>query len=120
MDERLVIMMDLLFLAIFLLHNLEEAVWLPAFSRQVSHRFFPVVERNKFLVALSVVSAAGAAFVFARLLFSSSAALSYLYYGFVLMMALNSVFPYLLGAIMLRRYVPSTFTGVFGCLPIGL
>ncbi len=42
------------------------------------------------------------------------------YYGFVLMMSLNVLFPHLIATLVLKRYAPGLVTGLLLNLPFGL
>ena len=113
-------MAEILFLLGFSLHNLEEALWLPAWSRHAT-RFHPEVKKNEFHFAIFVVTTLGYGLTFLHLTADSDhRILQSLYYGFVLMMCLNVVFPHLLATLVLRRYAPGLVTGLFLNLPFGI
>ncbi|MBI5841166.1 MAG: HXXEE domain-containing protein [Chloroflexi bacterium] len=111
-------MIELLFLLGFTLHNLEEAIWLPAWSKHAS-RFHPEVKRNEFHFAVLTVTIIGYLITFFHLV-NSHAVVHYAFYGFILMMSLNVVFPHLVATIVLRRYSPGLLTGLFLNLPFGV
>lgn len=113
-------MFELLFLFAFTLHNIEEALWLPAWSRHAG-AFHPAVEKNEFHFAVVIITAIGYLLTFAYMVTGeTNEIVPYLYFGFVLMMCLNAVFPHLLATVFLRRYMPGTITGCLLNLPIGL
>lgn len=113
------VMFELLFILGFTLHNIEEAIWLPEWSKY-AERFHKRVSRNEFLFAVIIITAIGYLFTFQYLLFKDAYPLSkYLYCGFVLMMVMNVFTPHLLSSIILKRYCPGTATGVLLNLPIG-
>lgn len=113
-------MFELLFLLAFTLHNIEEALWLPAWSRNAG-AFHPAVEKNEFHFAVVIITAIGYLLTFAYMVTGeTNEIVPYLYFGFVLMMCLNAVFPHLLATVFLRRYMPGTITGCLLNLPIGL
>lgn len=113
-------MFELLFLLALTLHNIEEALWLPAWSRHAG-AFHPAVEKNEFHFAVVIITAIGYLLTFAYVVTGeTNEIVPYLYFGFVLMMCLNAVFPHLLATVFLRRYMPGTITGCLLNLPIGL
>jgi hypothetical protein len=111
-------MFELLFLFAFSLHNTEEALWLPAWSTTAG-RFHPAVGADEFRFGVLVVTLIGYLATFLFLAFgASSAPIRYAYFGFLMMMALNAVFPHLVATIALGRYAPGTMTGLFLNLPL--
>lgn len=112
--------MEVMFLLAFTIHNIEEGIWLPAWSKYAG-RYHPQVTKHEFRFALIVVTLAGYLLTFLFLIFGRSPELiKYLYLGFVLMMCLNSVFPHLIATIVIKRYAPGTITGLLLNLPIGM
>ncbi len=113
-------MMELLFLLAFTLHNIEEGLWLPRWSKYAG-KYHPQVSNNEFHFALMVVTTAGYFVTFLFLVFGQSVeSLKYLYLGFLAMMCFNAVFPHLAATVILRRYAPGTLTGLLLNLPIGM
>jgi hypothetical protein len=113
-------MIELLFLLGFTLHNLEEAVWLPAWSKYAS-KFHPVVKKDEFRFAVIGVTAIGYLLTFFHLTDNQNSALiEYLYYGFILMMCLNALFPHLVATVALKRYSPGLITGLSLNVPLGI
>jgi hypothetical protein len=111
-------MLELLFLLGFTLHNLEEALWLPAWSKHAK-RFHREVQRNEFHFAALAVTIAGYLLTFLHLT-NRNMYIHLVFYGFVLVMCANAIFPHLLATIIFRRYAPGLLTGLFLNLPIGL
>ena len=113
-------MFELVFLLSFTLHNIEEALWLPKWS-QYAKKFHPPVAKNEFHFAVLMVTLIGYVLTFLFLATgNTNEIVKYLYLGFLLMMAFNSIFPHLIATIALRKYAPGTFTGLLLNLPIGL
>ncbi|MCB1172472.1 MAG: HXXEE domain-containing protein [Leptospiraceae bacterium] len=84
-------------------------------------RFHPKVDRSAFHFALLVVTAIGYLLTAAFLLFGRQLeVLRYIYFGFVLMMSMNAIFPHLIASVVLRRYAPGLLTGLVLNLPLGL
>jgi len=111
-------MLELLFLLGFTLHNLEEALWLPGWSKH-ARGFLLEVGRNEFHFAALVVTILGYGFTFLHLT-NQGMYTQCLFYGFVLMMCFNAIFPHLIATLLFKRYAPGLLTGLFLNLPIGL
>jgi len=113
-------MCELLFLMGFTLHNIEEAAWLPKWSRHAG-KYHPAVSNNEFHFAVLAVTILGYLVTFLFLAWGgSNGIIKYLYLGFVMMMCMNALFPHLAATILLRRYAPGTITGVCLNVPIGV
>lgn len=113
-------MLELLFLISFTLHNLEEGIWLPKWSKY-AEKYHPQVANNEFRFAVMVVTIVGCFLTFIFLVAGNSyETIKYLYLGFIMMMSVNAVFPHLVATIFLKKYAPGTLTGIFLNLPIGL
>jgi hypothetical protein len=113
-------MIELLFLLGFSLHNIEEALWLPQWSKH-ARKYHKEVSKNEFAFAVIIVTAIGYLLTFQYFIFASSYALSkYIYLGFVLMMVANVIFPHLIATIILKKYAPGTITGILLNAPIGI
>ncbi|GAB6098943.1 HXXEE domain-containing protein [Halanaerocella petrolearia] len=113
-------MFEIIFLMSFTLHNIEEGIWLPMWSKYTG-KYNKTVENNEFHFALLVVTVLGYLLTFLFLIFGSSYnIIKYLYLGFLLMMCFNAIFPHLLATVVLKRYAPGTITGLMLNLPIGL
>jgi hypothetical protein len=113
-------MFELLFLLSFTLHNIEEALWLPEWSKYAG-KYHPEVQKNEFHFADFVITIIGYLITFLYLAFGEySEIIKYLYFGFLLMMCFNALFPHLAATIVLKKYAPGTMTGLLLNLPIGL
>lgn len=113
-------MFELLFLLSFTLHNLEEALWLPNWSKNAK-KFHPEVEKVEFHFAVLIVTIIGYLITFIYFAIGeTSEIVKYIYLGFVLMMSLNAIFPHFIASIVLKKYSPGTITGCLLNLPIGL
>lgn len=105
-----------------LLHNLEEALYLPAWSAHAG-RWYRAVDARTFRIAVACFSA----LLVVLTTFGTRAAASrttghvsaYLMAGYSLAMALNAVVPHALLTLVTRRYMPGTATGLLLNLPIG-
>ena len=113
-------MIELLFLLGFSLHNLEEALWLPQWSKH-ARKYHKEVSQNEFTFAVIIVTAIGYLLTFQYFIFASSSALSkYIYLGFILMMVANVIFPHLVATLVLKKYAPGTISGILLNAPLGI
>lgn len=113
-------MFELLFLMSFTLHNIEEGIWLPKWSKYAG-KYHPQVAKNEFHFAVMVVTILGYVLTFIFLVSgNSNEIIKYLYFGFLLMMCFNAIFPHLIATIVLKKYAPGTLTGISLNLPIGI
>ncbi len=105
------------FVAAITLHNLEEAIWLPQWSRSAGRWHVPV-DPFVFRFAVAVLTLAAfavAAFAMANGKQSTGA---YLLAGYALAMLLNVVFPHLIATLATRRYAPGTATALLLNAPV--
>jgi hypothetical protein len=113
-------MIELIFLLGFSLHNIEEALWLPQWSKYAK-KYHKVVSENEFRFAVIITTAVGYLITFQYFIFSSKFTVSkYIFLGFILMMVINVLFPHLISTILLKKYAPGTITGVLLNAPIGV
>jgi len=113
-------MIELLFLLGFTVHNIEEALWLPQWSRH-ARKYHKEVSKNEFVFAVIFITAIGYLLTLQYFVFASSSSLSrYVYLGFILMMVANVIFPHLIATIVLKKYAPGTITGILLNAPIGI
>ena len=105
-----------LFVLAVAVHNLEEAVWLPAWSQHAGRWHYPVgAPEFRFAVVVLTAAAVGAALLAHAGGKGSIGA--YLISGYALAMLLNVVFPHVLASLILRKYVPGTLTALLLNLP---
>lgn len=107
-----------LFTAGVLLHNLEEALWLPAWSTRTA-RWYRPVPAPVFRFAAGVLSLGFVAVTLAATLSPAGSVSAYLMAGYVLAMLLNVLAPHVLASVVLRHYMPGTATAVLLNLPLG-
>jgi hypothetical protein len=113
-------MIELLFLLGFSLHNIEEALWLPEWSKH-ARKYHKEVSTNEFTFAVIIVTAIGYLLTFQYFIFAPSSSFSkYVYLGFILMMVANVIFPHLIATIILKKYAPGTITGILLNAPLGI
>jgi len=113
-------MVELLFFIGFSIHNIEEALWLPGWSKY-ARKFHKPVEKNEFVFAILIITIIGFLVTFLKILYGNQVAIiKYIYVGFVAMMIMNTIFPHLVATVGLKRYAPGLITGLFLNMPIGL
>jgi len=104
----------------FTLHNLEEAIWLPRWSK-LAKKYHEPVESGPFIFAIMVITVIG--YILTILDFISGQVGSfanYAYLGFIVLMGINSIFPHLLATIVLKKYAPGLLTGISLNLPLSI
>lgn len=114
-------MLDLLLLwalpAVVAVHNLEEALWLPQWSRERAQRWRPPAGAWEFRFALTVITLA--VFLFAALtqIGGWSSIWHYLIAAYALGQSLNIFVPHLVASIDYRTVMPGLLSGVLLVLP---
>jgi hypothetical protein len=107
------------FVLAVVLHNLEEAVWLPAWSQDAGLAgWLQPIGAPEFRFAVVVLTLAA---VLAAALAQTGGKRSigaYLISGYALAMLLNVVFPHVMASLLLWDYAPGTLTAVLLNLPI--
>jgi Protein of unknown function with HXXEE motif len=106
-----------LFVLVVAIHNLEEALWLPAWSQRAGRRHITVGARE-FRFAVAVLTAAAAAAAWLAYSGGRGSIGAYLLSGYALAMLLNVIFPHVLATLVLREYTPGTLTALLLNLPV--
>jgi len=106
----------ILFAVALTVHNVEEAIWLPAFGRETGARD---IDPTDFRVAVAIFTL-GAYAICASSLAWRSPVLVCALAGLGATMALNGFLPHLAATIRFRRYAPGTATGLVLDLPAGV
>lgn len=114
-------MTDLTILSLFFifgitLHNAEEALWLPQWSRYAG-KFRKPVARNEFLFAAIVITMLAYLATGLFLLYPDMPVFKYAFLGFVGGMIVNVIVVHLLSTIIVRKYSPGLVTGIFLLIP---
>ena len=108
--------MALLFIFAITLHNIEEALWLPQWSKH-AQKFRKQVSKDEFHFAVLVITIfaylATGLFIF----FPQNLILKYFFFGFMGAMIINIIFPHLVSTIVLKKYCPGLITGVLLIIP---
>ncbi len=120
MNDVILITVKILFLLGFSLHNLEEAIWLPEWSKHAK-KYSEPVEKNKFIFAIIIITITGYLISLCDILLGARINIfSYIYMGFIGMMGLNAIFPHIIATFVLKKYAPGLITGVFLNLPLSV
>ena len=106
-----------LFLIAVTLHNLEEAVFLPAWSK--TSRFQKTVEPNVFRFAVIVITLLAYSIGALYLLWPSNIYFQYLQVGLIGAMLLNVVMPHVIATMAEKKYAPGIVTGIGLIFPFG-
>lgn len=107
----------LLFLFSITLHNLEEALWLPQWSKYAK-KFHKQVGKNEFHFAVLVITLIAYLITSLFVFFPDVLILKYFYFGFVGAMIVNTIFPHLIATILLKKYSPGLITGLLLQVPV--
>ncbi len=120
MDLMTLNYLKLMFILGFTLHNLEEAIWLPRWSK-LAERFQKPIEPDEFIFAVIVITIFGYLITVLDFLIGTKAnIMNYIYLGFVGMMGFNTILPHLLATFVLKRYSPGLITGLLLNLPLSI
>jgi len=96
------------------IHNLEEALFLPGWSRHAG-RWHPRVGSGEFRFAVLVLTLAAYACVWLAAV--QPVIGTYLLCGYAFAMLVNVFIPHTLGTVVMRRYAPGTATALVFVLP---
>jgi len=104
-----------IFVVVIAIHNFEEALLLPKWSRSAGHWHAPVGEHEfRFAVIVLTLLAGLIAFLAVRRYEVGICLLC----GYALAMALNVLLPHVAATVAMRRYAPGTATAVLLNLPV--
>lgn len=104
-----------LFAASVTLHNIEEGIWLPAWSKKIGYWRISATVTEARLVLLMLTLLAWVATWLAAV---GSTFGTYLLCGYALIMLLNVFIPHLIATIALWRYAPGTATALLFNFPV--
>ncbi len=120
MNDIITIALKLIFLLAFTIHNIEESVWLPEWSKH-AEKFHEPVERNQFIFAVIIVTIIGYLVTIAEIINNTPGSVfTYIYLGFIGMMGLNTFIPHLAATILLKKYAPGLITALLLNLPLSI
>ncbi len=106
-----------LFALVITVHNFEEAIWLPGWSKTAG-RWHRPVDAGEFRFAVFVLTVLAYAAAGLATAAGKESAGAYLIAGYALAMLLNVFFPHVVATVVLRRYAPGTATALLLNLPV--
>ena len=107
----------LLFCIAITIHNMEEAIWLPAWSQQPA-RFQKPVSEGEFHFAVTVITLLAYTAAASYLLWPHSELAKWIITGFLGSMIVNAIFPHLLATLVMKKYAPGMITGLLLNIPV--
>lgn len=108
-----------LFAVAISLHNLEEALWLPEWSKSAGRWHHPI-GIWEFRFAVGVLTALAYVAAYFAAISGKETVGAYLISGYALSMLMNVFFPHLLSTLIMKRYAPGTATALLLNFPITL
>jgi len=105
-----------LFPIAFTIHNIEEAFWLPAFSKSAG-KFHKPVNTFEFVFALIIITLISILITILFYIYGKESLACYLFFAFNFGMLLNVFYPHLFATILLKKYCPGLITGIIFLLP---
>jgi hypothetical protein len=100
-----------------ILHNLEEAIWLPGWAKRTGFWRTPV-SPGAFRFAAAILTVLAVAVTWLSTKSGGQAFWTYLMFGYMTAMLANAVFPHVAMSIAVRGYMPGTATAVALNLPV--
>ena len=107
----------LLFCIAITIHNIEEAIWLPAWSQQPS-RFQKPMSAGEFRFAVTVITLLVYAAASSYLLWPHAELAKWIFTGFLGSMIVNAIFPHLVATLVMKKYAPGIITGLLLNIPV--
>jgi hypothetical protein len=100
----------------FTIHNIEEAFWLPDFSKSAG-KFHKPVDTFEFVFALIFITLLSIVITFLFYNNGKQSLACYLYFAFNFGMLINVFYPHLVATIFLKKYCPGLITGILFLTP---
>ncbi len=105
-----------LFPIAFTIHNIEEAFWLPAFSKSAG-KFHKPIDSFEFIFAIIILTLLSIIITFLFYQKGKQSLICYLYFAFNFGMLLNVFYPHLIATVVLKKYCPGLITGILFIIP---
>jgi hypothetical protein len=99
------------------LHNVEEALWLPAWSRTIAGRWHRPVSASAFRFAVIILTTLAVAIAILAQLGGYGSLGYYLLASYALGQSINIIVPHFVATIATRTYAPGLASGIFFVLP---
>jgi drug/metabolite transporter (DMT)-like permease len=107
----------MLFCIAITLHNLEEAIWLPAWSQQAS-RFQKPVTEGEFRFAVLVITGLAYLAAISYFIWPQAELVKWIFIGFLGSMIMNALFPHLIATLIMKKYAPGLGTALLLNIPV--
>lgn len=107
----------LLFCMAITIHNIEEAIWLPAWAQQPS-RFQKPVSASEFRFAVTVITLLAYIAASSYILWPHAELAKWIFTGFLGSMIVNAIFPHLVATLVMKKYAPGMITGLLLNIPV--
>lgn len=101
---------------VFTIHNIEEALWLPEFSRKAG-KYHQPVDTFEFVSAVVVITLMAIFITACFYAMGKQSIACYLFFAFNFGMFINVFFPHMVATIALRKYCPGLLTGILLLFP---
>ncbi|MGA3374001.1 MAG: HXXEE domain-containing protein [Terracidiphilus sp.] len=99
------------------LHNAEEAIWFPGWSKRAGRWHSPVAP-GVFRFAVAVFTLLAFAVTWLSALSGKETLWTYLLFGYMIAMLANVLIPHIAATVAMRSYMPGVVTGVLVNLPV--
>lgn len=110
--------LEWLFPVVVSLHNAEEAIGFPAWSRGAGRRWHGSITPGTFRLAAAVLALLAFAVTWLSVVSGKQSIWTYLAFGYIAAMLGNVLAPHVAATAVLRRYVPGVVTAVLLNLPV--
>jgi hypothetical protein len=109
--------LEWLFPIVITIHNAEEAIWLPGWSRRAGRWYAPVAP-GVFRFAAAVLTVLAFAITWLSARSGQQTFWTYLAFGYMAAMLANVLIPHVAATLVMRRYMPGVATAVALNLPV--
>ncbi len=99
------------------IHNIEEAIYLPEWSKSAG-KYHKQVGAFEFRLALIIITALAVIITYLLYKNPKQSFVCYLHFGYNFGMFINVFFPHLAGTIVLRKYASGLLTGIIFLVPV--
>ncbi len=101
---------------VFTIHNIEEALWFPKFSKTAG-KYHKPVGTFEFTFAVAVITMLATTITVLFYLTGKQSIPCYLFFAFNFGMFINVLFPHLVATVALKRYCPGLLSGILALAP---
>ena len=109
--------LEWLFPVLIILHNAEEAIWLPAWAKRTGFWRSPV-SPGAFRFAAAILTALSLAVTWLSVRSGAQTLWTYVTFGYMAAMWANAIYPHIAISIATRRYMPGAATAITLNLPV--